>query len=165
MNITSSTSKLKRLILNQRVHVTIQPSMNKEFYLVELKLSNQQSVNQLLLSNDPLPVVCSLRFHLFNWFLFDLDSTTTTSETCGVRRFFFCWLSFEHCVVFRVLTMRPLLATEELPPPPNLLTNRSTPPTRSPQLQSEEDRSRAAISGSRPPSRKITAKNFVIFLI
>ena len=86
-SVSSVTSKLKRLILNQRVLVTIRPPLIKEFYSVDVKLSNQRSVNQLLLSNDPIPVVWFLLFtqSFDEFFFFDLDYTT--GQTCGVRNF------------------------------------------------------------------------------
>lgn len=52
--------------------------------------------------------------------------------------------------------MRPLRATEELPPPSNVLSNRYP----SPQLQPEEERSRPIMNGNRPQSRRISSQAF-----
>ncbi|CAF4012309.1 unnamed protein product [Rotaria sp. Silwood2] len=51
------TRKLKRLILNQRVHITQHLPMINGFYPVEVKLSDEQLVNQILLSNDNNPII------------------------------------------------------------------------------------------------------------
>ncbi|CAF1170367.1 unnamed protein product [Rotaria sordida] len=50
------TRKLKRLILNQRVHITQHLPMINGFYPVEVKLSDNQLVNQILLVNDNNPI-------------------------------------------------------------------------------------------------------------
>ncbi|CAF1167599.1 unnamed protein product, partial [Didymodactylos carnosus] len=49
------TRKLKKMILNQRVNIVKYPPMINNFYPVEVTLQDSQSVNQLLLSSDPLP--------------------------------------------------------------------------------------------------------------
>ncbi|CAF3570765.1 unnamed protein product [Rotaria sp. Silwood1] len=51
------TRKLKRLILNQRVHITQHLPTINGFYPVEVKLSDNQLVNQILLSNDNNPII------------------------------------------------------------------------------------------------------------
>ena len=51
------TRKLKRLILNQCVRITQYSSMIKNFHQVEVQLCDDRSVNQILLSNDYIPMV------------------------------------------------------------------------------------------------------------
>jgi hypothetical protein len=43
---------LKKLILNQRVQITLQAPMINGFYPVDITLADNQSVNQILLSGD-----------------------------------------------------------------------------------------------------------------
>jgi hypothetical protein len=48
---------LKKLILNQRVHISPKGAAINGFYPVEVTLAGNQSVNKILLSNDKnLPV-------------------------------------------------------------------------------------------------------------
>ena len=76
-------------MLNQRVYITQHPPAINGFYPVEVKLANQQSVMELLLSND-VPSIVRIRFlrrsdRLISISLpFDLD--LTASKTGGVSR-------------------------------------------------------------------------------